>query len=60
MNEKLITALRHLTEGWRMGANEIRDESKALFGRVTADTEVGASTLESCAKRIESILEATK
>ena len=60
MNEKLVKALTNLCEGWRAGAQEIRDESKSLFGRVTADTEVGASTLEACAKRIETILEATK
>lgn len=60
MNELLVKSLRSLCEGWRAGAQEIRDESKSLFGRVTADTEVGASTLEACAKRIETILEATK
>lgn len=60
MNELLVKSLRSLCEGWRAGAQEIRDESKSLFGRVTQDTEVGASTLEACAKRIETILEAVK
>lgn len=59
MNELLIKSLHSLCEGWRAGASEVRDESKAMFGRVTQDTEVGASTLEACAKRIEDILRAT-
>jgi len=60
MNEKLVKALHALCEGWRAGAQEIRDDCKARVGVVSHEAELGASCLESCAKRIEAILEAVK
>ena len=60
MNEKLVKALHALCEGWRAGAQEIRDDCKSRIGVVSENAELGAGCLEACAKRIEAILEATK
>ena len=60
MNEKLVKALHSLCEGWRAGAQEIRDECKARIGVVSENAELGAGCLEACARRIEAILEATQ
>ena len=59
MNDKLVKSLVSLCEGWRVGAQEIRDECKARIGVVTQEAELGAGCLEACAKRIEDILRAT-
>lgn len=59
MNEKLRKSLHALCEGWRVGAQEIRDECKVRSGVVSHEAELGAGTLEACAKRIEDILRAT-
>ncbi len=56
----LETILLAQCDGWRAGAQEIRDDCKRQFNVVLADAEMGATLLEACAKRIETIIRAVR
>ena len=53
-----LNTFLQMAEGWRQGALEIRNEEKHRIGRVSEKTEVGATVLESCANRIERVVQA--